>query len=502
MSKRDIYLKNKIKSITLRTFDSTPFKFTFKFILLLIIIFSLILTESFGLSHTHNLDLKFIQSHFKVEKFYIGNLTTGKHIKIGYRFYNNLNSTVRIFIQDKNIIGNSGLDIKCLELNIPPNASEYLYERMILLTQSGTFILPSANITLVLGNKSYLLKSNNLTLDIKGKDIQGNFITSIYQCNGVKRISSSYASSATHIIINNGNVYVGNGMNNLNPFDSDPFDNLDEIDQYFNRQIQQMHKQMQQIMNAFFPHQQNPQYTPLINQNANQNLPNTQNNKNTGNPNTQSTNHQQSIYQNTNAKNMNSNSGHTIKNSNSINKASYSKKNPLIPQRFVNATTKKHSLLVTLIRLLLLGIIIGLIIAFVKLSKSHPLELENVESSKALELYNEIKNELKEIESLSKRTLSNKANKIKTKKSRNIKIHENDELQNEVNKIFDDKKIKSKILKFKEKVAEFKDALINEFSEIIDDDIIDEIEMYLYANKIDSIKKVIDKLDQIFIQKE
>jgi hypothetical protein len=136
---------------------------------------------------------------------------SNKEIKVGggvsvhLSFKNPFNLTIPIQIVDKNVFGNNGLDIQCLEYTLPAEAeSGIAYEPPIVPYKPGLYTLDAAKVTYTNPNtdKSETVESNTLDIDVKEnktmQSVQAEGITTIYRCGGTNMQSTSYSSSSTH----------------------------------------------------------------------------------------------------------------------------------------------------------------------------------------------------------------------------------------------------------------------------------------------------------------
>lgn len=139
---------------------------------------------------------------------------TGNNIKISLNIINDYSKDVNVKIIDENIIGNNGINVKCLELTIPANSQRVYEYEPITIYKSGTFSIGPAKGTFIFDNYEKVIFSNNISIEVTGKDsnnVQG--ITEIYNCDGVRSISTSFSSGGSN---SNFQVSFNNGLNGFN----------------------------------------------------------------------------------------------------------------------------------------------------------------------------------------------------------------------------------------------------------------------------------------------
>ena len=133
------------------------------------------------------------------------NIKVGDKVIIKLQFKNPFKQAIPLRIVDRNIIGNNGLDIRCLEYTLPAKEeSVFAYSDPIVPFKPGKYTLDAAKITytnLETGKRETVesntldiqVKANNSQQQLQGQQTQG--ITTIYQCNGTYIHSTSYSSS-------------------------------------------------------------------------------------------------------------------------------------------------------------------------------------------------------------------------------------------------------------------------------------------------------------------
>jgi HEPN domain-containing protein len=183
------------------------------------------------------------------------NIKVGDDVSILLKFTNPFGEELPIKIVDKNILGNNGLDVQCLEYTIPSDEEATIAYDPIKPFESGQYTLGSVEISYTNPEtgKEETVKSN--TLDVQVKDSkaqqgQAQGITTIYRCNGVNMRSTSYSSSGSSF-----NVQIGGGSNLQQQFNQmpnqkqgSPQDRVqnNQMDQNTNAIKQQMEQQLQQ----------------------------------------------------------------------------------------------------------------------------------------------------------------------------------------------------------------------------------------------------------------
>jgi len=132
------------------------------------------------------------------------NIKVGDKVIIRLQFKNPFKQAIPLRIVDRNIIGNNGLDIRCLEYTLPAKEeSVFAYSDPIVPFKPGKYTLDAAKVayTNPETGKRETVESNTLDIQVKannsqqlqGQQTQG--ITTIYQCNGTYIHSTSYSSS-------------------------------------------------------------------------------------------------------------------------------------------------------------------------------------------------------------------------------------------------------------------------------------------------------------------
>ena len=133
------------------------------------------------------------------------NIKVGDKVIVKLQFKNPFKQPIPLRIVDRNVIGNNGLDIRCLEYTLPAKEeSVFAYSDPIVPFKPGKYTLDAAKITYTnpeTGKRETVesntldiqVKANNSQRQLQGQQTQG--ITTIYQCNGTYIHSTSYSSS-------------------------------------------------------------------------------------------------------------------------------------------------------------------------------------------------------------------------------------------------------------------------------------------------------------------
>ncbi len=126
-------------------------------------------------------------------------INLGDTINILLNFTNPFGKELPIRIVDKNVLGNNGLDIQCLEYTLPPQSKASFSYEPIKPYKSGKYSADAAKATYTNPEtgKEETAESNKLTVTVKGSGQQGEIqgITAVYRCNGVNMQSTSFTSS-------------------------------------------------------------------------------------------------------------------------------------------------------------------------------------------------------------------------------------------------------------------------------------------------------------------
>ena len=147
------------------------------------------------------------------------NVKTGDYVNVLLGFTNPFTQDIKVKIVDKNILGNSGVDIQCLEYVVPPGNFTLVYEPIPVFNE-GIFTLKPAEVSYInpKSNKVEKVYSNNVTVKVE-EGVTKNYgygITTIYQCGGSSIRTSSYGSgSSFSISVNPGFVQIQQEINKI-----------------------------------------------------------------------------------------------------------------------------------------------------------------------------------------------------------------------------------------------------------------------------------------------
>ncbi len=128
-------------------------------------------------------------------------IKVGDEVIISLKFKNPFNREIPVRIVDRNVFGDNGLDIKCLEYALPAKEESILtYSEPIVPFKPGKYTLDAAKVTYTNPEtgKRETVESNTLDLEVKANNTlpqrQAQGITTIYHCNGTNIHSTSYSS--------------------------------------------------------------------------------------------------------------------------------------------------------------------------------------------------------------------------------------------------------------------------------------------------------------------
>ncbi|MBW2964490.1 hypothetical protein KY363_03445 [Candidatus Woesearchaeota archaeon] len=124
-------------------------------------------------------------------------LEVGGSATVELSFDNPFSSDVAVQISDRNVLGNNGLEIECMEFSVRPGKSTMQYDPIDLYS-SGDFALDSVvvNYTDPDTGNAISVSSEELDVTVKGTSTGGmQGIKKVYQCNGVNMQSTSFSSS-------------------------------------------------------------------------------------------------------------------------------------------------------------------------------------------------------------------------------------------------------------------------------------------------------------------
>lgn len=189
------------------------------------------------------------ENKFAVEKFVENkdNIKVDSGVKIILRISNPFNQALNIEIKDKNVFGQNGLDIQCLEYTIPNEKEVMLAYEDITPYEEGDFDLGAAQITYTNPEtkKEETISSNTLKLSIKksdkGQSGKRTGITTLYKCGGRSMRSTSFSTGSMQISVNN-----QNNRQQPTPNPKTMQNRLDQSQQSMNQNSNALKQQMQQ----------------------------------------------------------------------------------------------------------------------------------------------------------------------------------------------------------------------------------------------------------------
>ena len=136
-------------------------------------------------------------------------ITVGDDVTILLKFKNPFKQEIPIQIVDRNVIGNNGLDIQCLEATLPAMDELVLAYEPIVPFKAGKYTLDAAAISFTNPNTGdrEAVESNIVSIEVKGDSTtpqaqQKQGITTIYRCGGTNIQSTSYSASSTSSSLN------------------------------------------------------------------------------------------------------------------------------------------------------------------------------------------------------------------------------------------------------------------------------------------------------------
>jgi hypothetical protein len=140
-------------------------------------------------------------------------IKVGDDVKIILKFSNPFGRDIPVRITDKNVLGNNGIDVQCLDYVIPSKGESAISYEPIKPFLPGKYILPPVQVTYTnpLTGKEETAKSEEVEIEIGGSASsrgRASGITTIYRCNGINMQSTSYSSSGSSF-----NIHVGGGTN-------------------------------------------------------------------------------------------------------------------------------------------------------------------------------------------------------------------------------------------------------------------------------------------------
>lgn len=129
-------------------------------------------------------------------------IKVGDGVSVQLVFKNPFNRVIPIQIVDRNVFGNNGLDIQCLEYTLPREAESGIAYEPIVPYKPGMYSLDAAMVTYTNPDtgKEETVESNTLDIVVEENksmpSVQAEGITIIYRCGGTNMQSTSYSSSS------------------------------------------------------------------------------------------------------------------------------------------------------------------------------------------------------------------------------------------------------------------------------------------------------------------
>lgn len=164
-------------------------------------------------------------------------ITTDDSITISLEFENPFGRSIPVVVQDSNILGSNGFEIQCYDYTLLGNQNTTVtYNRKIQAFSAGDFTLDPATVTYTnpdTGDRESI-KSEPLKISIKQGASSGLLqgITSIYNCDGVIKRSTSYSTSSSVLIIDGqiNRQQQGSSPGDIQQSDQDMQNLKDEMD--------------------------------------------------------------------------------------------------------------------------------------------------------------------------------------------------------------------------------------------------------------------------------
>ncbi|RZN35858.1 MAG: hypothetical protein EF813_08300 [Methanosarcinales archaeon] len=177
-------------------------------------------------------------------------IQVGDDVTILIRFTNPFETEIPIQLVDKNVLGNNGLDIQCLERTLPSQRETTLAYEPIKPYAPGSYTLEPAMITYTSPKtgKKETVTSNALDITVNGTAVQGQAqgITTIYECGGQSIRSTSYSSGSSASVQIGGLTGTG-GEGQQNQQEGDPGDRVqnNQMNQNTGAIKEEMQREMQ-----------------------------------------------------------------------------------------------------------------------------------------------------------------------------------------------------------------------------------------------------------------
>ena len=183
-------------------------------------------------------------------------IQVGDDVAIMLKFANPFGEEIPVRIVDKNIFGNNGIDIQCLERTLPGQKEITLAYDPIKPYAPGTYRLEAASVTYTNPEtgKEETVESNELDIVVNGTAAQGQGqaqgVTTIYECGGQSMRSTSYTSSGGSMNIQIGGLTgssTGGSTGTGNQQEGDPGDRVrnNQLNQNTGALKEEMQQEMQ-----------------------------------------------------------------------------------------------------------------------------------------------------------------------------------------------------------------------------------------------------------------
>jgi phosphoribosyl-ATP pyrophosphohydrolase len=207
-----------------------------KRVLLIVILFLLIISQA----SAEKVELK----KFVTKK----GLQVNEIVGISLNITNPFSVPLKIRIQDSNILGDSGVDIQCLEREIPPNqTAEFKIEGLQALTP-GSFTLEEASVTYTnpVSGEEETVESNRVKLKVRGEKptAQITQIQEVYECGGVSMRSTRSTMSSTQTIQQKVQQQTQSKTSNMQQQSQQ---DMNQIKQEMEKRMQQQEQTKQQL---------------------------------------------------------------------------------------------------------------------------------------------------------------------------------------------------------------------------------------------------------------
>ena len=155
-------------------------------------------------------------------------IQVGDDVTILLRFTNPFGTEIPIQLVDKNVLGNNGLDIQCLERTLPDQRETTLAYEPIKPYAPGSYTLEPATITYTspeTGNEETVTSNAlDITVNVTAAQGQAQGVTTIYECGGQSIRSTSHSSGSSMSVQIGGSTGTGGTgqQNQQNQQEGDP----------------------------------------------------------------------------------------------------------------------------------------------------------------------------------------------------------------------------------------------------------------------------------------